>query len=138
MLITGVMPLPAVMNSGRTGMRVGQHELALRQAERDSTRPARARARGGCDTRPPGRALTVIAMQLAAPRVLGRGADRVGADVPRAGDGHGQRDVLPGAMAAPAAAGAQGQVRASGVSSQTFSTRARSRCDAQSGFTSSR
>ena len=119
MLITGVMPLPAVMKSGRTGGGVGQHEVALRQAERQVRRRGRTSRTRCCDTRPPAIALTVIVMQPSS-SALRRRRDRVGADVTACRrSATPTRHVLPGAMArASRGRAAASSVRASAVSSQ--------------------
>ena len=107
MLITGVMPLPAVTKSGaRAGL--GKNELALRGARaRGVAAPDLAhelpRHATACDRLHGDRDAAVVL------EALRRGRDRVGADVPAAVDRDADADELPGAMAraSRAPAGAQ-------------------------------
>ena len=63
MLMIGVIPLPALMNSSFSGQLVGQHEVALDAAERDDRCPGRPRRTRYGETLPSSTFLTVIEMQ---------------------------------------------------------------------------
>jgi hypothetical protein len=59
MAITGVMPLPPVMNSARSGIAAGQVNSPWAW-ESSSTLPGVMACTRCCETRPPGIALTVM------------------------------------------------------------------------------
>ena len=137
MLMIGVIPLPALMNSSLPRQRVGQHEGRPRRRRGGRSCPARAaRTRYG-DTLP-----VVDELRRDADAAVGAAGvrgERVGAPVVDAVDDHADPQVLAraGARATPSP-GWMTTVTASGVSRSMRSIRPRSSCVDHSGLISSR
>ena len=98
MLMIGVMPLPALMNSSFSGRRVGQHEVALDAAEADDRAGLRLADEVGRDLA----LLDELRRDAdAAVVAVGVGGQRVGAPVGIAVDDDADPQVLAGLVARP-------------------------------------